>query len=104
MAKMNAKQVKNLIYYFYFYRGKFPPGTTYQTFESLKMGDLQVDDPPLPGEPHFEKKKLALELQHQFFQLGFQLTSPLAEMKKKTQTTKVFHQWCHANHKEFNHV
>lgn len=100
MAKLSKAQTKNLVYWFYFFRGKFPPGTTYGDFEALTMGDLQVDDPPLPGDPHFEKKKLAVELQFQFFQLGYRLASPLAEMKKKAKTLKAFHGWCHANHKD----
>lgn len=98
MTTLSKKQVKNLVYWFYFFRGKYPPGTTYKTFETLTMADLQVDDPPLPGEPHFEKKKLALELQDLFFQLGYQLSSPLGEMKKRTETLDKFHAWCHSNH------
>ena len=103
MAKMSAKQIKNLVYYFYLYRGKFPSGTNYSNFESKTMGELQVDDPPLPSDPSFEKKKLALELQHQFFQLGFRLGNPLPQMKKKSQKLKDFHGWCHAHHDEFAH-
>ena len=100
MAALSKKQVKNLVYWFYVFHGKFPPGTTYDNFEELTMGNLQVDDPELPGDPNYEKKKLALELQWQFDKLGYKLTSPLEEMKKKQKTLLEFHTWCFENHEE----
>lgn len=98
MAQLSKRQVKNMVYSFYQYRGKYPPGVTYQNFELTKMVELQVDDPPLPGDAHFEKKKLSTELQHLFFQIGYQLDSPLAEMKKSSNTIGEFHKWCYEHH------
>jgi hypothetical protein len=64
------------------------------------MGQLQVDDPELPGDPNYEKKKLALKLQWQFDMLGYKLAPPLEEMKKKRKTLREFHGWCYENHEE----
>lgn len=97
---LSKKVVKNLVYFFYFFRGKYPPGTAYSNFEQLTMGQLQIDDPALPSDPDFEKKKLSVELQHQFFQLGYRLPSPLEKMRKASLSLGEFHEWCHENHKE----
>ena len=100
MPKLNKTQSQNHLYWFYFFAGKFPPGTDRENFAKLKMSELQVDDPALPSDPHFEKKRLSLELQLSFFRLGYTLPSPLAQMKKRTLELGDFATWCWTNHKE----
>ena len=89
---------RNIIYGYMLTEGWLPIGTTGSNWDSVTMADLQMDDPPLPGDPHLQKKRISAELQNIFSWLGVRLRSPLSELKKKTVTLGDFADWCHSNH------
>ncbi len=95
--KLSKANVRTLVLWFFIDKGKFPPGTTMQNWQSRTMAEMQFDDPPLPAEPHYEKAKLALLLQAHFNDIGLTLTSPLALMKAKTKTMKDLWEFCYEN-------
>jgi hypothetical protein len=94
---LNKQQVENLILSFFIFHGKFPPGTTATNWKQTKMSDMQFDDPPLPGNPDFEKQKLAVLLQQQFNQLGLGMISPLDILKDGAKTMQGLADFCFKN-------
>lgn len=94
MATLTQAQSRSLIYRYFLNEGWLPAGTTPDTWQGVTMGDMEIDDPPLPSDPHFQKKRIALDLQNLFFVLGSPIASPLAELKKKTRTLAELADWC----------
>jgi hypothetical protein len=97
MAKLSQTQCTNLLFNYFLSQGWFPPGTNLESWTDLTVGDLAMDDPPLPGDPHVQKARVAADLQMFFFILGSPLRSPLGELKKKTKTLADLVDWCHTN-------
>ncbi len=95
---LSARQVSGVVFTLLVSRGKFPPGTTTRNWTEVLLGDLQIDDPPLFGDPNYEKKRLALELQLQFLDLGADLRSPLATLKKARSTVAELVTFCREKH------
>ena len=87
------------LYYFFRNRGKFPSGTKPQNWVGVKMSEMLIDDPPLPGQPHFEKRKLTLEIQAWFREMVLELKSPLALLKEKNKTMRDLVSFCVNNQK-----
>ncbi len=85
---LSRGQVAHFVYNFFESRSKFPPGTTTQNWTSVTMGQMLFDQPPLPANPHFEKRKLALEIQAWFGAMMLDLESPLEILKTPTKTMK----------------
>jgi len=76
-----------------------PPGTTLETWPTVKMQDLLFDDPPLPSDPDFQKRRVSLDLRALYYALGSTLADPFQQLKKKTLTLGDFAQWCYENQK-----
>jgi hypothetical protein len=97
MAVLTKNQCRAIVYGLLLLEGWLPSGTTEQNWTRVKIADLKLDDPPLPGAPDFQKKKLALELQAAFIRLGGNLRSPLRELKQGSETLADLARWCHEN-------
>jgi hypothetical protein len=97
MPKLAKGQCRSLIYRYFLNEGWLPAGTTIQNWGTVTMGGMEIDDPPLPSDPHFQKKRIALDLQNLFIVLGSQVASPLSELKKATNTLADLAEWCHTN-------
>ena len=95
MAKLTKVQCENLIYVYLLHEGWLPPGTTKRNWRSVEIGNLGIDDPPLPSDPHLQKKRAALDIQKFFEVLGSKLTSILPELKKKTNTLLMLAHRCY---------
>ncbi len=95
--KLSSTQVKNVVASFFLFHGKFPPGTNSSNWQDVLMGDMQFDDPPLEGDPHFEKKKLSVQLQQSFNTLGASLKSPLSVLKKTSRRMRDLVKFCDEN-------
>jgi hypothetical protein len=98
MAKLDLDMCKGLVYQDFLREGWFPPGTTLQNWDALTMSDLLFDDPPLPGDPDFQKRRVSLDLRSLFYALGRQLADPFNELRTKDETLAEFSQWCYDNH------
>ena len=98
MAKLSLKACRGLVYQNFLREGWFPPGTTLQNWDELTMSDLLFDDPPLPGDPDFQKRRVSLDLRSLFYALGRQLADPFGQLKKKGETLAEFSKWCYENH------
>jgi hypothetical protein len=86
MAKLKKNQSRALVYRYFLNEGWLPAGTTVESWPEVTLGDLGIDDPPLPSEPHLQSKRIKADLQGLFFVLGSKIPSPLADLKKKTMT------------------
>lgn len=64
------------------------------------MKEMIFDDPPLVGDPHFEKRKLSAQLQFRFNSLGVKVPSTLAILKKNSATMKDLWEFCFDNQSE----
>ena len=100
MAKLKKNTCRAIVYNQLLLDGWLPAGTTDTNWWNVTVGQLQLDDPPLPSDPHFQKKKLALELQAAFIRLNSALSSPLAQLKSSTQTLDDLAIWCFENQVE----
>lgn len=98
MAKQTQAACDNIVHNYLAAEGWLPPGTTDDSWQEVRIGDLQLDDPPLPSSPHLQKQRVARDLQQIFFWLQAKLTSPLAQLKKPDLTLRQFCDWCFANH------
>jgi len=94
---LSEQNVKTLVLWFFIDHGKFPPETDNENWEAGTMSEMQWDDPPLPSDPNFEKRKLSQLLILQFNSMGLKLKSPLSMMKKKQKTMKDLWKFCFEN-------
>lgn len=94
---LSKENVRTLILWFFVDHGKFPPNTNKDNWQAVKMSEMQWDDPPLPNDPNFEKRKLSQLLQIQFNSMGLKIKSPLETMKKKQNTMKDLWEFCFEN-------
>ena len=97
MAGVTKAQCRVVIYHLFLSEGWLPAGTTSSNWGEVTIGELQLDDPPLPSDPHFQKKKLALEFQAAFIRFASSIASPLSELKKSTETLAELAVWCFEN-------
>jgi hypothetical protein len=97
MAALTKKQCRSLVYRYFLREGWLPSGTTDKTWSTVTMADMVIDDPPLPDDPHFQKKRIALDLQNLFFVLGSSVASPLAQLKAAATTLGELAQFCFDN-------
>lgn len=86
MAKLSRNQARNLVDRYFLVEGWYPAASTAGQRLDHRLGDLGMDDPPLEGDPHAQKQRIALDLQRLFFMLGSRLATPLPELKKKSVT------------------
>jgi hypothetical protein len=63
----------------------------------VKLTELGIDDPPLPSDPHLQKRRAALDLRDLFEMLGSRLASPVIQLKKKSMTLLELAEWCFSN-------
>jgi hypothetical protein len=97
MAVLTKNQCRAIVYGLLLQEGWLPSGTTRENWGRVTIAELQLDDPPLPGAPDFQKKRLAVELQAAFLRLGGNLRSPLSELKRGEETLAGLARWCHGN-------
>jgi len=97
MAVFTKNQCQTFIYRYFLRQGWLPPGTTRHNWGDVTMKMLYMDDPPLPSDPHYQKKKAALDLQDHFLTFGGGIESPLAQLKKPTLTLRELAEWCSEN-------
>jgi hypothetical protein len=98
MAKLSLNACRGLVYQNFLREGWLPSGTTAQNWSGLTMADMLFDDPPLPGDPNFQKRRVSLDLRSLFYALGRELEDPFGELKKKTETLGDFAGWCYDHH------
>ncbi len=97
--KLNKKQTRNLVARFWIFEGRLPPGTNNDTFDSVTMAQLQLDDPPVPGSPDFEHQKYADMLTQQFNKLSIAVPGILKVLKDDGKTMGELCQHCFENQK-----
>jgi hypothetical protein len=97
MAAITKNQSRAVIYGLFHLEGWLPSGTTNTSWPGVTMEEMQFDDPPLPSDPNFQKKKLAFEIQASFIRLGSAVKSPLAQLKNDDETLGELAQWCFEN-------
>lgn len=97
LSNLTEDQTRQLVTMFFYNHGKIPVGTTFENWGDVTMSEMQFDDPPLPGDPDYEKKKLAVLLQHEFNMFGLNLKSPLKLMKKGSAKVKDLWTFCFEN-------
>src|SRR5256885_14778742 len=98
MANHDHNMCKGLVYQNFWGEGWFPPEPPLQNWDALTMSDLLFDDPPLPGDPDFQKRRVSLDLRSLFYALGRQLADPFNELRTRDETLAQFSQWCYDNH------
>ena len=97
--KIPLSQCRTLVYFYFLTEGWLPAGTTDFTWKGVTMGALEMDDPPLPSAPDFQKERIALDLQEQFFRIRGAIPSPIAQLKIANRTLGDLAQWCFDNQK-----
>ena len=97
MAKLSNRQCRSLVFRYFLNEGWLPAGTTKTNWGGVQISDLAIDDPPLPADPNFQKKRVAMDLRHFFSILGSGLSSPLEQLKRPTKTLHALADWCFEN-------
>ena len=97
--KLPKKVIRGIIFKFFRDRSLWPPGTNSDNWKRVMIGDFNIDNPPLHNDPHFEARKLSIELQLAFLNVDAELKRPLSVMKSKTKTVADLITYCHTNHK-----
>ena len=95
--KLSRKQIENLIALFFLHIGRFPPGTDGTNWKQVKMSDLSLDDPPLPGKPDYEHKKYAELLTLDFNKLGVKMPGLEKQFANDDLTMGELVDYCVAN-------
>jgi len=97
VPKLSKNACRSIVYNQLLLDGWLPSGTTPSNWGTVTIGQLQLDDPPLPSDSHFQKKKVALEFQAAFLRANSSIPSPLAELKTATETLAGLATWCFDN-------
>jgi hypothetical protein len=74
-----------------------PDGTTEQNWKTKTVADWGLDAAPLPGDPDFQKKTVALILQTAFFDAGSAVKPPTAVLTNGSKTLEDLAQWLFDN-------
>ncbi len=94
---LSLNQSRGVVYQYFLSEGWLPVGTTTQNWDQVKLGDMGIDDPALPSDPHMQKQRIALDLQRFFVVLGSSVASAKNFLKGKTKTLKELAEWLHQN-------
>jgi hypothetical protein len=97
MAKLQNNQCRSIIYRYFLCEGWLPQGTTPTNWAAVKMGDMLIDDPPLPHDPFFQRMRISCDLQHFFVLLGSSLIMPFEQLKNDELTLGELADWCFNN-------
>lgn len=100
MPLLTKKQVDTAVLWYFAIRGRFPSGTTKQTWKAVTMAQMEFDDPPLVADPHFEKKKISNELNAIFNGIGIKVNSSLPILKAATKTMADLSENLHGSQQE----
>ena len=100
MARLSKNQCSSLVFHYFLFEGWLPPGTTPDQWEAVRMADMDLDDPPLPGDPDLQKRRIAFDLQNQFVLLGSRLASPLDVLRNGEATLGELGTWCFENQED----
>lgn len=95
MAKLTPTQCRNVVFMYFLREGWLPPGTTPQDWKDVTMGEMEFDNPPLPSDGNFQKRKIALDLQFMFFNLNSQLGDSMEILADEEKTLGELATWCH---------
>jgi hypothetical protein len=93
-TKLSLNACRGLAYRYFLREGWLPPGTTEDNWDGLRMDQMMFDDPPLPSDPHFQKRRASLDLMALFFVLGHELEDPFDELSDDKLTLSDFAEWC----------
>ena len=99
MAKAPAVLCRSIVKNYFLHEGWLPRGTAVEEWKAVTFEQMDIDDPPVEVDPHFQKKKIAVALQHAFQLAGGSLASPLAELKKPASSLGDLADWCIENSK-----
>ncbi len=94
---LNQTQCDNAVYYGFLANGWMPTGTTVDNWEAVTFGAMHFDDPALPSDPDFQKKRASLDIQHAFFLLNGAIKDPIDQLKQSETTLRQFSDWCFTN-------
>src|SRR5437879_863248 len=94
MAKLSQIQCRSLVFRYLLTEGWLPAGTTEDNWGDVVVGDLEIDDPPLPGNPDLQKARVALDLQNFFHVLGSTIASPLGKLRDGSLKLRDLADWC----------
>jgi hypothetical protein len=97
VAKLNPTQCRTTVYIYFLKEGWLPRGTTKQNWKDVTMSEMEFDDPPLPSDPNFQKRRIAMDLQFIFFNLGSQLGDSLEILADSDETLGKLAEWCHGH-------
>jgi hypothetical protein len=97
MARLSKNQCSSLVFHYFLFEGWLPPGTTPKTWRSVTMGAMDFDDPPLPGDPDLQKKRIAFDLQSRFILLGSRVAAPLEVLADDEATLGALATFCFEN-------
>jgi hypothetical protein len=97
MAKTPVALCESIVSNYFLHEGWLPKGSDPAEWRTVTFGEMDIDDPPLAADPHFQKTKIAVALQYAFSLVGGKLSSPLAMLKKSTATLGDLAQWCIEN-------
>jgi len=94
MPKLSQVQCRNLIFRFLLTEGWLPAGTTEDNWGDITVLRLELDDPPLPGNPDLQKSRAAIDIQNFFFVLGSKIPSPLGRLREPELRLVDLADWC----------
>jgi len=96
MAKLSQIQCRSIVFRYFLTEGWLPAGTNEDNWGDVTVRDLELDDPPLPGNPDLQKGRAALDVQNLFHILGSKIPSPLGRLREPALTLRDFADWCRA--------
>ena len=94
MAVFTRKQCHAFIYHYFLRRGWLPPGTTHHNWRDVTIEMLHLDNPPFANDPHYQKNKVALDIQDHFLTFGGGIESPLNLLSKPELNLIQIGDWC----------
>jgi hypothetical protein len=97
--KLKPKTIRGIIFKFFRDKTMWPLGTTSANWKKVQMKDFNIDTPALHNDPHYEARKLSIELQLMFLDVDAELKRPLAILKSKSKTVADLLDYCEKNHK-----
>jgi hypothetical protein len=94
---LTRNQCRTTIYIYFLKEGWLPAGTTRQNWSQVTMSEIEFDQPPLPADPDFQKRKAGMDIQVIFLALGAHLPHPMEVLADGDQTLGDLAQWCMDN-------
>jgi len=93
MAKLTRNQCRTTVFIYFLQEGWLPAGTTNKNWDEVTMDQIDFDDPPLPADPDFQKRKASMDLQVVFRSVGAHMPNALEILKDEEQTLGDLAKW-----------